>query len=94
MIYRAVPCAVRLSKLCYYFDHQILVSFISACHFFLFSINSVINILLQLGLFIIGYGDVGPGTIVGSAVFNILVALALVSLFAGQVSHRMLFLFL
>ena len=37
------------------------------------------------GLFVIGYGDVGPGTIVGSAVFNMLVALGLVGLFAGQV---------
>ncbi|XP_065051778.1 sodium/potassium/calcium exchanger 3-like [Rhopilema esculentum] len=40
-----------------------------------------------IGLFVIGYGDVGPGTIVGSAVFNILVALGLVSFFAGQVTQ-------
>ncbi|XP_065051779.1 sodium/potassium/calcium exchanger 4-like [Rhopilema esculentum] len=38
-----------------------------------------------IGLFIV-HGDVGTGTIVGSAVFNVLIILALVSLWAGQVT--------
>ena len=38
------------------------------------------------GVFI-AKGDVGVGTIVGSAVFNILVIIGLCGLFAGQVNH-------
>lgn len=35
-------------------------------------------------------GDVGVGTIVGSAVFNILVIIGLSGIFAGQVEHKLL----
>ena len=39
-----------------------------------------------IGVFIVK-GDVGLGTVVGSAVFNILVIIALCALFAGQIVH-------
>lgn len=42
------------------------------------------------GVFII-HGDVGVGTIVGSAVFNILCIVGVCGLFAGQVSKILVF---
>lgn len=45
---------------------------------------SLIFLLLDLAVFITK-GDVGVGTIVGSAVFNILVIIGICGIFAGQV---------
>lgn len=48
------------------------------------SLLSASRCLPPLGVFITK-GDVGVGTIVGSAVFNILVIIGLCGIFAGQV---------
>lgn len=47
------------------------------------------NIFSSAGVFIT-HGDVGVGTIVGSAVFNILCIVGVCGLFAGQVSKMLL----
>lgn len=44
-----------------------------------------LNLFDSLGVFV-AKGDVGTGTIIGSAVFNILFVIGICALFAGQVS--------
>ncbi len=51
--------------------------------------SSINNCLFISGVFITK-GDLGVGTIVGSAVFNILVIIGVCGIFAGQVEYAYL----
>lgn len=67
--------------------HHFLHSFTSLLNYLLLMIYGLLFLSLFLGVFITK-GDVGVGTIVGSAVFNILIIIGLCGIFSGQVQQE------
>lgn len=78
----AIKMKLRLSS---YLPTKLLSSIMSH-HFFDVVLPEFLLFHLPTGVFITK-GDVGVGTIVGSAVFNILVIIGLSGIFAGQVEQ-------